>query len=56
MSILAEGGKLQADPHLAELFDHLTPERAAALEDLYDVLPDGARAEWDSRYGRPDGI
>lgn len=56
MSILADGGKLQGDPTWQELFDSLTPERAAALRDLYDALPDGARAEWDSRYGRPAGI
>lgn len=39
----------------AELFDDLTPERAARLGELYDALPDSARAEYDRRYGRPEG-
>jgi hypothetical protein len=56
MVILADGGQLQQGATWRELFDSLTPERAQLLEGLYDALPDGARAEWDSRYGRPDGI
>jgi hypothetical protein len=40
-------------PSWEQLFDDLTPERAARLRDLYDALPDGARAEFDKRYGRP---
>jgi hypothetical protein len=36
-----------------ELFDELTPERVARLRELYDDLPDGAREEFDRRYGRP---
>jgi hypothetical protein len=56
MRILADSGKLQENPTWRELFDNLTPERAQALEGLYDALPGGARAERDSRYGRPDGI
>lgn len=39
----------------AELFDELTRERAARLGDLYHDLPDGAREEYDRRYGRPPG-
>ncbi len=35
-----------------QIFDLLTP-RAAALGDLYEALPDGARAEYDRRYGCP---
>ena len=35
-----------------DLFDGLTPERAAQLRDLYHALPEGARAEYDRRYGR----
>ena len=38
----------------ADLFDSLAPERAAQLGTLYDALPDGARAEYDRRYGRPE--
>jgi hypothetical protein len=45
---------LAATTTWAELFDDLTLERAARLRDLYDALPDGARAEYDRRYGRPD--
>jgi hypothetical protein len=56
MRILADGGKLQGNPTWQELFDSLTPERTAALEGLYDALPDDARAEWDARYGRPAGL
>jgi hypothetical protein len=37
----------------ADLFDGLSPERAAQLGALYDALPDGARAEYGLRYGRP---
>jgi len=43
-------------PSWAELFNDLTPERAARLRDLYDVFPDGARAEYDTRYGRPPAV
>jgi hypothetical protein len=39
-----------------QLFDDLTPDRAARLGELYDVLPDGARTEYDRRYGRPEDI
>ena len=35
-----------------DLFDGLTPERVARLRDLYHALPEGARAEYDRRYGR----
>lgn len=40
-------------PTWQQLFDDLTPERAGRLRELYDALPDGARAEYDKRYGRP---
>jgi hypothetical protein len=43
-------------PTWEELFDDLTPERAARLGELYDALPGGARAEYDSRYGRPQDL
>ena len=33
-----------------DLFDGLTPERVAQLRDLYNALPEGARAEYDRRY------
>jgi hypothetical protein len=42
-------------PTWEQLFDDLTPDRAARLRDLYDALPDGARAEYDRRYGPPEG-
>jgi ATP phosphoribosyltransferase regulatory subunit HisZ len=42
-------------PTLEELFDDLTPGRAAQLGELYDVLPDAVRAEYDRRYGPPAG-
>jgi hypothetical protein len=42
-------------PTWGQLFDDLTPERAR-LGELYDALPDGARAEYDRRYGRPKEI
>jgi hypothetical protein len=40
-------------PTWEQLFDELSPERAARLGELYDALPDGARIEYDRRYGRP---
>lgn len=43
-------------PSWEQLFDDLTPERAARLGSLYDALPEGARAEYDRRYGRPQDI
>ncbi len=42
------------EPSWADLFDELTPERAQRLGQLYDALPDGARAEYDRRYGQPE--
>ena len=43
-------------PTWQQLLDDLTPERAARLRELYDALPDGARAEYDRRYGHPEDI
>ncbi len=43
----------ESSPTWAQLFDDLTPDRAARLGELYDVLPDGARVEYDVRYGGP---
>lgn len=40
-------------PSWEQLFDDLTPERAEQLRDLYDALPDAARAEFDKRFGPP---
>lgn len=40
----------------ADLFDSLQPGQVAELRGLYDAMPDGARAEYDRRYGRPEGI
>jgi hypothetical protein len=56
MRVLIGDRKLQEGTTWQELFDSLTPERAVVLEGLYDGLPDGARAEWDHRYGRPAAI
>jgi hypothetical protein len=56
MRVLIGDRKLQEDTTWQELFDSLTPDRAAVLQGLYDALPDGARAEWDDRYGRPAAI
>ena len=40
-------------PTMEELFADLTPDRAARLGELYDVLPEAVRAEYDRRYGAP---
>jgi hypothetical protein len=56
MDVLIGDRKLSDNPSWSDLFDDLTPERAAQLRDLYDALPDGARAEYDERYGRPREI
>lgn len=45
-----------APPTWQEMFDELTLERADRLRELYDALPDGARAEYDRRYGHPENI
>jgi hypothetical protein len=37
----------------SQLFDALTEENIDRLRELYDAMPDGARTEFDSRYGRP---
>ena len=50
---LLAGARLLADATgWPDLFDGLTPERVAQLRDLYNALPEGARAEYDRRYGR----
>ena len=41
-------------PSWEQLFDDLTPERAARLGELYEALPDGGRAEFDRRYPTPE--
>jgi hypothetical protein len=41
-------------PTMEELFGELTPDRAARLGELYDVMPDAVRAEYDRRYGHPE--
>lgn len=43
-------------PTWEQLFDELSPERADRLGELYDALPDGARIEYDKRYGRPRSL
>jgi hypothetical protein len=42
-----------AESTLAEDFDQLTPESLARIRELHDALPDGVRAEYDRRYGKP---
>jgi hypothetical protein len=44
----------ESPPSWEQLFDEVTPEVQVQLGELYDALPDGARAEYDRRYGRPD--
>ena len=56
MQVLIGDRRYAAPPGWSGLFDSLTPERAAQLRDLYDALPDGARAEYDQRYGHPEDI
>jgi hypothetical protein len=53
MEVLIGDGKLSSIPTWPDLFDGLTPERAFQLGELYDALPDGARIEYDKRYGQP---
>jgi hypothetical protein len=53
MQILLGDHRRTVPPSWAELFDELTADRAAQLRNLYDDLPDGARAEYDRRHGRP---
>jgi hypothetical protein len=43
----------ESPPTFEQLFDDLTPERAARLGELYEALPEGARAEYDRRYEPP---
>jgi hypothetical protein len=40
----------------ADLYDSLTAGQVTELRELYDAMPDGARAEYDRRYGRPEEI
>jgi hypothetical protein len=56
MQVLIGDRQFSTPPTWAELFDGLTPERASQLRELYDALSDGARAEYDRRYGRPEDI
>jgi hypothetical protein len=55
MEVLIGGRKFTTEPTWAELFDGLSPEGASELRDFYDAFPDGARAEYDRRYGPSDG-
>jgi hypothetical protein len=56
MEIIIGDRKLSDNPSWTDLFDDLTPERAAQLRDLYYAMPDGARDEYDKRYGRPQEL
>lgn len=51
--LLSGPGGLAGSPSWADLFDRLPAERLPLITDLYDDLPDGARAEYDRRYGQP---
>jgi len=41
-------------PSWRELFDDLEDGGRQRLVELYDAMPESARAEFDRRYGRPD--
>lgn len=56
MEVLIGGRKFDSPPRWPELFDGLSPEGASQLRGLYDAMPDGARAEYDHRYGLPEEI
>jgi hypothetical protein len=56
VEILIGGRTFSSPPSWPERFDGLSPEGAAKLRDLYDAMSDGARAEYDRRYGRPEKI
>ncbi len=54
MQVLTSSRKLSESTSWSDLFDSLGPDGASQLRGLYDAIPDGARAEWDRRYGRPE--
>jgi hypothetical protein len=56
MEVLIGGRKFDSPPGWSELFDGLSPEGASQLRELYDVLEEPARDEYDRRYGRPGEI
>jgi hypothetical protein len=54
--VLTSNRKLTEGTSWSDLFNSLGPESASRLSGLYDAMPDGARAEYDCRYGRPQEI
>lgn len=54
ITLLAGPGGLTGNPTWADLFDRFSADRLPELTALYDGLPDGARAEYDRRYGLPN--
>jgi|GEM_PF-4865129 hypothetical protein len=56
MQVLIGERKLAEGTSWPGLFDGISPEQVSQLRDLYDAMPDGARAEYDRRYGRPEEI
>ncbi len=54
MRVLIGGRKISAAASWPDLFDGLSPERVSQLRGFYDALPEGARAEYDRRYGHPE--
>jgi hypothetical protein len=56
LQVLIGDRTFSSPPSWPELFDGLSPEGASELRDLYDAMSDGARAEYDRRYGRPGEI
>jgi hypothetical protein len=56
VQVLTSSRKLSEDTSWSDLFDSLGPEHASQLRELYDAMPDGARTEYDRRYGRPEEI
>jgi len=56
VKVLTARSDLSGGRSWADLFDSLGPEHAIQLRGLYDSMNDGARAEYDRRYGRPEEI
>ncbi len=44
----------ESPPSWGQLFDELTEADIERLRNLYDAMPDGARYEFEARYGRPE--
>jgi hypothetical protein len=51
--LISTGVDFGTQPSWSDLYDALPESDVNRLRELYDVLPDGAREEFDLRYGRP---